>query len=203
MRAKLPKEVVARRNQPTRPKPVTAAHSEWKWDWKYWLATVLAVAGLILGAITLQARPTISLESPLDPNDVFSTPIIISNDGMLALNTVNVQSFFTYINYEGKQSTRVQHYEIGGGFSPPDQTLEIGEKETVNLQYFLGSRSRQQSDIGLVVFFKSPCIPILRHRVFRFSTVAQKDGTLRLQQQPSGNIYSEYEQAVKVFTDQH
>jgi hypothetical protein len=197
MRGKPPKEIEERRNQKPGKKP-EAAPSRWTWDWKYSLATALAIAGLILGAISLQARPTVSLEAPLDPADVLTTPFVISNDGMLSLNSVNVESYFSRIGY-GDPPNGADRYSIGRGFSPRNQTLEIGEKETVRVGHFMYTNTPPvtYADIAWIVYFRSPFIPILRHRVFRFVTVRQKDGTLRLQEQAAGNILNEYELALK------
>jgi hypothetical protein len=196
MRSKPPQEILERRRKPPRKLPVQRP-SKWRWDWKYWLATGLALIGLILGGIALRARPTISLEPPLDSRNVISTPIVISNDGMLALKDVEVTSFLYRIDlFTGVVRDQ---YDIGSGYIPPNKTLETGERETVNISTFLSNDFNINigyADIGLIVTFRPEYTPCKRVRAFRLKTARQSDGTLRFEQQPAGDILEQYEKAV-------
>jgi hypothetical protein len=195
MRGKPPKKGAGKhkhRDQPT-PKPQI---SKWKWDWKYWLALVLS---LLIGALGLRAIPTVSLETPLNPDDVLSTPIVISNDGLLALTNVNVA---TYVVQEQWGLNAAAHDTFGAGYYPPNQRLEPGEAETVPFRTLVsageGVSKLTCADVALIVSFQVEYIPFIRRiRPFRFKTMGQKDGTLRFQKQPPGDVANRFQTQVK------
>jgi hypothetical protein len=183
---------------PPPPSPSKPTHEKWKWDWKYWLALAIGIIGLILGAITLQARPTVSLEAPLDPRNVLSTPFVISNDGMLALENVEVASFLIRV---ADINGNLQMGNIGGGYVPPSALLEAGERETVPFKHFLSSDAPIiEADVALVVTFSPQFLAIIKEtRVFRFVAVRQANGLLRLVQEPANDALQQYRKIMKEF----
>jgi len=184
VRGKAPKEILDRR------KPPRGGSGSPRWDWKFWSSTAIGAVGLALAVLTYEARPTISLDSPLDPDDVTTTPLVVSNDGMLALKDVNVVSFFSELLYSRSMGMRDN---IGTGYTPPNQTLETGERETVNLKTFVNFAAPVAGmDLALIIYYRMEYTPFHRHRTFRFRAVRQADGKLRLQQQPAGGIYETY-----------
>jgi hypothetical protein len=198
MRGKPPKGVRGRR-EASRAAKAQITGRAWRWDWKYWVAFGVAIIALI----GLRARPTVSLEPPLDPGNVLSTPVVISNDGILALGDVDIATFVSQVNYT---SGSVETGSVAVGYSPPNRTLETGEKETVAFRHFLDMTNAYVSyaDVSLIVFFRPAYLPFIsRKHSFRFKTVLQSDGTLRFQQQPPGNVLEEYERAKKASKEIH
>ena len=194
MRGKPPKEIRKRREE-GRPKKSQPVPVEAKWDWKYWAAFFVTVAGVVLGAIALRARPTTSLEPPLDPNDVLTTRVVLSNDGMLDLENVTVASVEEEVIF-GNMGRSIK--SLGEEYSPPARALEIGEKETVEfLTFFKANVPIVSADIGLIVRFTPEFLPFLRRtKAFRFKTVKQADGHLRLEEQPQGELLRDYKQMI-------
>jgi hypothetical protein len=86
---------------------------------------VIALLGLIVGGLALiglRARPTVSLDAPLDVNDVLSTPFLISNDGMLALRDVQVVSYGVRIQYLGGSD---ETNNVISQYVPPSRVIEV------------------------------------------------------------------------------
>jgi hypothetical protein len=90
---------------------------------------------------------------------------------------------------------------IGLNFVPPNQTLDIGDRETIPIESFFVYRSHRltYADVALIISFKPEFIPFwTRTKVFRFKTVSQADGTLRFQQQPPGDVLERYKQTLRL-----
>jgi hypothetical protein len=174
---------------------ISESRKKRKFDWKYWVATGLALLGLLLGAISLRARPTVALESPLDSRNVLSTPIVISNDGMMALRDVEVASFVIQAGY---QNHDLEMGSIGSSYTPPGAALESGERETVLFEHFFREdRPIIQADIALIVTFSPEFLPFFRRtRVFRFSTARQANGTLSLEHIPAADAFEKYRKVI-------
>jgi len=68
----------------------------------------------------------VSLDSPLDAANPLTAQVVLSNDGMLPLEGVSVASFINQANYE-QGSTASGN--LGTGFTPNNQTLDIGRRE--------------------------------------------------------------------------
>ena len=164
-----------------------------KWDY---VGVAIGLAGLILGAIVLESRPTASLEAATDPRNIFSTQIVISNDGAIPLEDVDVGVFIRGVRYlDGSVMQRAS----GTRYQPPSNYLGIGQKKTIKLAPFniVSSSPVTDADIGLIVCYRPILIPDWLWwgdpRVFRFDSVVQSDETARLRQQPDdGKLLAEY-----------
>jgi hypothetical protein len=134
------------------------------------------------------------LDPPLDAANPLTAQVVLSNDGMLPLEDVSVASFIGQANYEQGSTA---NGNLGTGFTPNNQTLDIGDRETVPLGSFFHAYTNRMTyaDVALIVSFKPKFMPFWsRTKPFRFKTVKQADGTLRFQQQPPGDILDQYEQ---------
>src|SRR2546430_923941 len=130
MKTKATKEVNARRaeGKPLKPSKKYQDSKGFKLDWKFWVALFVGIVGAVLTAIGLQARPSISLEPPLNPNDVFTSQFVISNDGWLDLNRVHVFAYAKEIRYDHGMVMK----DLRGTEDPyMSHTLTIGERQTV------------------------------------------------------------------------
>jgi hypothetical protein len=198
MRGKPPKEILERRESPPPRKPAQQP-STVEWDWKFWAGLSLAIAGLILTALGLQARPAVSLEAPLDPKDVLTTPIEFNNGGWLDLEDVKIITFVRKIERLGN----IISSNITFGFVPPTKTLMVAETTTVLLTDLIKSTEHQaitSADIALIAFYKPAYFPFWpKRKAFRFVAARQADGTLRLQPQPAEDTLDRYDQLVNKF----
>jgi hypothetical protein len=125
--------------------------------------------------------------------------VVISNDGSLALEDVNVAVYIRNI-----QGPRYGINKMAGTkYQPPTREIDIGDKKTIELfpvSVGVGSPI-VHVDIGLIVCYRPEFVPewlwFGMPKVFRFDSALQSDGTTRLRQQPDdGKILSEYERFI-------
>jgi hypothetical protein len=198
MKSKPPKEIQKRRE--LKPRQQTDQESTGTSFWRkieWVLGLSVGIAGLLLTALQFQARPTASLGTPLNPTNVLTTPITISNDGLTNLQAIRVQSFFRYAEYEGRLEVEDT---FGNRALSGIETLATGEKEDVlPVQLFdFGKDSRRilKLDFALVVKFRPAYWPWEKRKFFRFGIAQNSDGTVRLRQEASGDIDEKYDAAV-------
>lgn len=163
--------------------------------WAFYLtvfALLIGVAGLILTVLEFQARPTASLDTPLDATDVFSTPLVISNDGYLALNEVGAIWYIRDVRYVNGGHF---YQNAAPGFVPESPVLEAGEHKTIAYPRQLVKGLQPISvDIVAAIYFKPAFWPFgKRHKMFRLLSVRLPDGGLRLQLQPAAEVAAEAE----------
>jgi hypothetical protein len=91
----------------------------------------------------------VSLDPLLDPKDVLSTPVVISNDGMLALRGVKVKCFVLKIRIGPTQFTN----SGSSGYIPPSGIIETGAKKTVPLASFIENDGFAISDLDILMIF--------------------------------------------------
>jgi len=158
----------------------------------------LLLAALGLGPVLL-AVPNVSLGPPLDPADVLTTPVEISNNGWLDLKDVRVETFMRKLEYQNQPQSTIGD-NIVAGYLPPSPVLAPGEAKTVpfgNVFHFASPIA--SVDVALIVFYreryKPPFFPVKR-KAFRFVTARQSNGTLVLLKQPAGDTLAKYD-AVK------
>lgn len=158
-----------------------------EWDVKFWIAFVIA---LILGAIQLRPKPIASLDTPLDPRDVLTTPIVIVNGGDLPLSNVSVTCFELATFSEGRG---FGHDNLAEDYVLPSKTLNWGEAKTVPLYHFFAPGNKIESDILLVVSYQMEYVPFFhRKKAFLFRTVKQADGNLRFVQEPAEEAFEHF-----------
>jgi len=135
------------------------------------------------------------LDTALDPADVMTTQIVISNDGLTDLQVVAAETFIKSIKYE-------PNVTIGENLGQPAvvrHTLAVGEKETIQPATFFGFQNIVSNahishlDFGIVFKFRPSYWPFVKTTVFRFEAVRASDGAVRLRQKPAGNLNQDYE----------
>jgi len=169
-----------------------------QWDWKSWVGVAIGLVSLILGSLILESRPTLSLDAPTKPEDILSTQAIISNDGALPLEDVDVAVFIRKIQgpkYSAGPTT-------GTRYQPPSREMNIGDKKTIRISpvsIYVGTPI-VSVDVGLIVCYRPDFVPAWmwmwfgKPKVFRFDSARFADGTSKLRQQPDdGKLLSEYE----------
>src|SRR6266705_1680940 len=159
------------------------------------LIGLATVVGTLAALLALFPRLAISNESALDPNDPFSTPFRIVNDGYVPLFAVR---FFLFVS-DAKNSA-------GGGirattfmdskFSIPifwpsdaydyyagnDIGHQIGGGATMEFTHPWAS-----ADITIIVQYHPFAIPFNRRRAVRFITESGPDNKLHWMQRPNPN----------------
>jgi hypothetical protein len=199
MKGKAPKELVKRRKgQPPKDKPAKdkpealPKESHWKDP-----NIAIGVGCLILGVVgsipviwAFQAGPTVSLQAPLNDSDVLTTRFVIGNTGPLDLENVRVDSFDEEVVYEPGLFVR----KNVGLSIPLSSTLSENHKLTVPFHDLIKSiEPIRSADIGLIVRFTPQFFPWFRRaKEFRFKTIVQSDGKLRLEEQPVGELLDDY-----------
>ena len=143
----------------------------------------------------LQAGPSVSMQPPLDRKNILTTQFEITNGGLLSLKDVRIKAFEIIIVSGGVLRER----NIGGGYTPPTKSLITGETQTVAFKTFITSNAPiAHADIALIAFFKPAYMPFWKKRVaFRFATVRQDTGYLRLQKQPAADALAQYDQTLE------
>lgn len=171
-------------------------------DWKFWLGFALGILGLLgIGSLVeILRRPTVTLESPLNPADLMSTRLVIHNDSWSGFSGLRVTAMATDVKstfgtlgsaYTGWDSVVI----------PPD--LDAGEEQTIAYPFrgihFGGTLL--SGNFGLIVSYRIKYLPYWeRRRGFLFTVAVQADGHSRFEQQPGDEIereYKSYEDAKK------
>ncbi|MCH7986819.1 MAG: hypothetical protein IH847_09595 [Acidobacteria bacterium] len=157
------------------------------------LSLILGAIGLILG---LQAGLTVSLELPLDPDDVLTAQFEISNSGLLDLKDVRIIAF--EIRVEDK-NRNLRERNIGGRYTPPAETLAPGESKTVPFKTFISTDAPLvYADIAIIAFYRPAYMTFWQKRqAFRFVSVPQIGGSLRLQKQPAADALAQYDRTIE------
>jgi hypothetical protein len=197
MKGKPPKEILDRRaiRQQSHPEPKPTK----RWPWKMIeliLGIGIGVAGLTLTALQFQARPTVSLDTPLNPGNALSAPVILSNDGLVDINDVKIIWYTKELKAaNGAQST----HALDGGVVPDSAVLEVGQRKTMPspLDSFIKTEvPLTAADMVMGVYFRPSYWPFQKHKLFHLVGVRPADGGMKLQLQPNDAIRQEYEDMV-------
>jgi hypothetical protein len=187
MKSKPPKEIRERRAQ--RPKPQNTPQPPKRSVLKMIeliLGIGLGIAGTTLTALQFRAKPTVSLESPLDPKNILTAQFVISNEGQLAINGVNAR--FIVLSLQDRNRNRLNTGPMQPRPLPlPNQALESGDRMTVGFPSNLARFGVPivNFDLVVVVQFTPAYAPWWhKNRPFRLTGILHADDTIRLQQQP-------------------
>jgi hypothetical protein len=202
MKGKPPKEIRERRGQQPRREQVSIQPPKPFLKKLEWILGIgVGITGLLLTALQYQARPTVSLGTPLDPSDVMTTPITISNDGLTDLKDMRFQSFFKNIQF---RDVRIGD-EIGTRLLDKIDTFAPGEKQEILPYQAIGIPSQYgtpiELDFALVVSFRPAYWPFDKRRFFRFSIAHNSDGTARLRNIAANDIKRIYDDTVRRMKD--
>jgi hypothetical protein len=124
-----------------------------------------------------------------------TTPVKTSNTGLLDLYFMRVESF--EIARFGVGPDFEIRYNVSAGYEPPNKILKAGESETVSFRSFVSMPSPNTVvDIALIASYRPAFIKFWRKRTaFRFRSVIQSDGKLRLEKQPTGDVLEQYDKS--------
>lgn len=197
MKGKPPKKIQKlRESTPKSPKQEKQSKKTFSKRVEWIFATGLALTGLMLTALQFQARPTVSLGTPLDPRDVVTTPLIVSNDGLTDLKDMRFESFFNGLEYPN----RIYFGHVfGRDVLEKIDTLQPGEQQEimpVNM-FKSGNKTPVKLDFALVIFFRPAYWPFKKRRFFRFKIAQGSDGIVRFRRVAAEDIEQTYDEAVK------
>jgi hypothetical protein len=167
----------------------------------FFVGTALGVLGLILGSIALipimRAKPTVSLEPPLDPGNVFSTPFEIRNSGEVSLH--NIRAAVLMKGFRDAGNMTIDMGSSGWRILSTPDTLDPNDSVTVApFDHTIRTVFPiVAGDYAVVLLYRPSFFPFTRMRGFRFTVVQQADGHSRLVPQPEADVVTEYEEARK------
>lgn len=193
MTAKTPRYIRERRDRLSADKK-KANPKKTAWDWKWWTGTALAVLALLL---SMTWRPDVSMEPPLDPDNVLSTQFVIENGTWFGFTGMKAAAM--------SKNIKTTFGSVGSMLSgwdtlPIPSELPAGEKRTIPYPF----RSIQlggtvlAGDFGLIISYRPKYLPFWeRRRGFLFTIGVQSDKRSRFQRQPGQEIEKEYEEYEK------
>ena len=150
---------------------------------------LLASLGFVTGYLSLIPRLSVVQDHPLDENNPFSTPFIVSNDGPLGINDLQFSCvLFNVRNTVGGGVSNVETSMALGG-----KRMEPGERATVpcDTMPLVPTGILASADVAVKISFRPDFTWWRKLRAFRFVTYHASDGHLYWYPQPlSGPISS-------------
>ncbi len=144
------------------------------------LATSL---GIITGYLALVPRLSVTQNQPLNLDDPFSTPFILSNDGPLGVNDAKFSCYVFHLASApaGRLSSGTSTIdEVGASQGLVAKRMEPGERATIpcSLQPFTLMNPVKTGDVAVQVDFRPDFVFWRQTRSFRFVTLKSSDGHL-------------------------
>ncbi len=184
-----------RKSKSLQPPPIGLASNRWlrrRATAKTAAKAVFVVATLvggISGVASLLPRVSLSSEESLDVSDPFSTPFVVSNEGLLDLNDVKifcgverVVALDGHVEVQGPGN-------YGAGFpvaSFAAERIEPGQKQSFVCKFHLPKRFPvNYADIAVAVSFRPEWGIWRKEKLYGFHTVRSLDGTLHWLQHPA------------------
>lgn len=185
MKSKPPKEIRQRREPPQKQsnKAVKPQKSLWR-VLEWFLGLSIGISGLTLTALQFQARPTASLGDPFNPNDVWTTPLIISNDGLTDLEDVKFYAYIRKLDYRrGNKHIGFEDNGAENTLLKDVDTLATGDKQEITPMQILTMKVGlpiESADFAIAISFRPAYWFRRKWRFFRFTSAKNYDGTNRL-----------------------
>jgi hypothetical protein len=150
------------------------------------LSIILGVATLVGGLVaivTLFPRLTVNVSDPVNPDDPFSSSIVITNTGYIPLDTVHPCIGIGTIGYNGAidpwTPNRKVTYLTCISKEYWTNNLGIDQKITIAVNEFLQIKAPMDfAHIAVLVDYEIPIIHVKRDKVFPISAKRQTNGKL-------------------------
>jgi hypothetical protein len=139
------------------------------------LSTVVVTSlGVVTGYLALVPKVTIVQGDLLNPQDAFTEKFVISNDGPLGINSVNVECFVVNMQYEDSVSINSSPVVRPAAVD----RMDVGERLTVPPCPFqpIAGVKLKEADISIWVGFRPDFTWWHLHRGFRFFTTNDSNG---------------------------
>jgi hypothetical protein len=161
-----------------------------KRDYKGAVLAFVSLLGFAITLLTIFPRLSVSNESQIDPNDPFSTPFRIVNDGSVPLfsvtffmavqNIIPRNTYVTGLKGSPHCASRIRNAGMATKVLWPTEVFTFYSGAAINTH----ATPLAAADICIVVQYHPFGIPINRERVFRFVTQLGPDNQLHWMQRP-------------------
>ena len=159
---------------PPAPPSTTRVAILWSWErGKTLVGYFLAALGFVTGYLSLVPRISVSDTPAFDITDPFGGPFIVSNDGPLGINRIDMSCYAIKVetaDHRGKLE------DVGAkNFIPTITGMEVGEKASLPCDFGLREMFHVEktgpldfADIVLIVKFRPDFVPWRITREFRY-----------------------------------
>ena len=136
------------------------------------LATCL---GLVVALYSLCARIGVTSDSPINPDDPFSSPFTLSNKGFLPIYDVLFSCTLRDVKWQdgGVMNIRTKTN------ADPIKRINAGEATTTFCKFLPYNAKIKSADIEIEVMYRPAYLFWSKRSSIRFGTVTESDGTLR------------------------
>jgi len=137
------------------------------------IALILTVAG---SYFSFSPKIFVEASYPMETKNLFTTPFVISNDGVLPVHSV---SYHIIIRRAVNEIGGTVIANKGKGMQPTEYLvpiLQAGEKATTGIPSPFGNIV--SGDIDFVVSYRPSFIPWTQEKIFRFGSSKESDGKL-------------------------
>lgn len=136
------------------------------------LATCL---GLVVTLYSLFARIGVTSDSPINPDDPFSSPFTLSNKGILPIYDVLFSCTLRDVKWQDGGVSNIRTKTNAA----PIKRINAGEATTTFCKFFPYELKIKSADIEVEVKYRPAYLPWSKRSSIRFGTVTESDGTLR------------------------
>ena len=142
---------------------------------------ILAVLGFLIALLTIFPRISVSNDAPLDADDAFATPFVVSNDGYLPLYSVLFLVSTRDVRFtDGRAIIGTPDYK--SRWTAPDWELPslypTKRHDVYAGRVIVSHGTLQSADIGIIVQYRPAFWPFRREILCRFKTQQGYDGRL-------------------------
>jgi hypothetical protein len=141
------------------------------------IAAATALFLTVVGSYyAFSSKLAVEASPPIESTNLFTAPFVISNDGILPINSV---TFYVIIRNAVNKFGGTVIAKNGKGMQPISHlipTLQPGEKTTTGIPNPFGDIV--SGDIDLVVTYRPLLLPFEQEKVFRFGGSKESDGKL-------------------------
>jgi hypothetical protein len=145
-----------------------------KSSWKV-LVGLATLLGLVVTLYSLSARVAVSSDSPLDPNDPFSSPFTVENLGILPIYEVHFACTLKNVKWQDGGVINIRTRTD----ADPIKQINAGEATTTFCRFLPYRAKIKGADIEVEVKYRPAYLFWSKGSSFRFGTVKERDGTLR------------------------
>ena len=160
-------------------------------SWKIALGGITLVAtslGVVTGYLTLVPKVSVSQNQPLDPKDLFSTPFIVTNEGPLGINDVQIRCIILDVKSGGLTIKNIQTTSEELKVS----SMEIGERGTFPCGPRLTNVPYDYAKVVFTVIFRPDFVPWHVTRFFGFRTLEDSEKRLWWYPEAQYQIHKEW-----------
>jgi len=160
-------------------------------SWKIALGGITLVAtilGVVTGYLTLVPKVSVSQNQPLDPKDLFSTPFVVTNEGPLGINDVQIRCLILDVRSGGMTIQNIQ--------TTSDElrvrSMETAERGTFPCRPRLTDAPYDYAKVVFTVIFRPDFVPWHVTRFFGFRTLQDSDKRLLWYPEAQYEIHKEW-----------